>query len=169
MKLRPQVQLRFRDEGQWELCTRAAAGAGVSLNEWILRRLENKNGNDEGAAKGSVGQDHGKDGTDDAVRGRDVSKANDEATVPPDGRGKAVLGVRRRVSGNSSNKRKAGSDGAGAVRNAHVSAQPESGSLDGSAQPDTGRQGVCERPFLGPAHRVGCPCPTCKARRTGRF
>jgi hypothetical protein len=44
MKLRPQVQLRFRDEGQWELCRLAAEKSGVSLNEWILCRLEESYG-----------------------------------------------------------------------------------------------------------------------------
>lgn len=40
MKFRPQVQLRFRDEGQYEGCKGRAAGEGVSLNEWVLRQIE---------------------------------------------------------------------------------------------------------------------------------
>src|SRR5882672_1469645 len=41
MKLRPQVQLRFRDEGQWEGFKELASSEALSLNEWILRKLEN--------------------------------------------------------------------------------------------------------------------------------
>lgn len=40
MKLRPQVQLRFRDEGQWEGFRKLAGKEALSLNEWILRKLE---------------------------------------------------------------------------------------------------------------------------------
>jgi hypothetical protein len=40
MKLRPQVQLRFRDERQWESCKSAVSESGVSLNEWVLLKIE---------------------------------------------------------------------------------------------------------------------------------
>ena len=40
MKLRPQVQLRFRDEAQYEQMKKNAAAAKLSLNEWLLRKLE---------------------------------------------------------------------------------------------------------------------------------
>jgi hypothetical protein len=40
MKIRPQIQLRFRDVEQHERVKRAAAEAAVSVNEWIVRRLE---------------------------------------------------------------------------------------------------------------------------------
>lgn len=40
MNNRPQIQLRFRDEAQHERFREAAERAGVSLNEWILRKLE---------------------------------------------------------------------------------------------------------------------------------
>lgn len=41
MKFRPQVQLRFRDEGQYIRCKDLAADEQLSLNEWILRKVEN--------------------------------------------------------------------------------------------------------------------------------
>lgn len=41
MKFRPQVQLRFRDEAQFSLVRDSAKASQLSVNEWILRRLEN--------------------------------------------------------------------------------------------------------------------------------
>jgi hypothetical protein len=41
MKFRPQVQLRFRDEGQYVSVKQSAADLGISLNEFLLRKLEN--------------------------------------------------------------------------------------------------------------------------------
>ncbi len=40
MKMRPVIQFRFRDEEQWEKCKAEAERAGLSLNEYICRRLE---------------------------------------------------------------------------------------------------------------------------------
>ena len=40
MKLRPQFNLRFRDAEQFELIAAEADRAHVSMNEWILLRLE---------------------------------------------------------------------------------------------------------------------------------
>lgn len=40
MNNRPQIQLRFRDDKQHELIRELARAAGVSLNEYILRKLE---------------------------------------------------------------------------------------------------------------------------------
>jgi predicted HicB family RNase H-like nuclease len=40
MNNRPQIQLRFRDDAQHERFRVEAERAGVSLNEWILRKLE---------------------------------------------------------------------------------------------------------------------------------
>lgn len=42
MKLRPQVQLRFRDAEQFLAVKARAAGHGLSVNEWILQRIEHK-------------------------------------------------------------------------------------------------------------------------------
>lgn len=46
MKFRPQVQLRFRDEAQYEAVKAAAVNCGVSVNEYIVQNLEKvaKNG-----------------------------------------------------------------------------------------------------------------------------
>jgi hypothetical protein len=41
MKFRPQVQLRFRDEVQYLELKTAAKAIDISLNEFILRKLEN--------------------------------------------------------------------------------------------------------------------------------
>jgi predicted HicB family RNase H-like nuclease len=40
MSQRPQIQLRFRDQAQHERIRKEAEVAGVSLNEYILRKLE---------------------------------------------------------------------------------------------------------------------------------
>jgi len=40
MNSRPQIQLRFRDAAQHERIRKEAEVAGVSLNEYILRKLE---------------------------------------------------------------------------------------------------------------------------------
>jgi hypothetical protein len=40
MKLRPQMQLRFRDEAQFEQMSAMAAARGLSMNEWVLRQVE---------------------------------------------------------------------------------------------------------------------------------
>ena len=40
MKLRPQFNLRFRDADQFELIAGEAERDHVSMNEWILLRLE---------------------------------------------------------------------------------------------------------------------------------
>jgi hypothetical protein len=40
MKLRPQFNLRFRDVAQFELVMGEAERDKVSMNEWILRHLE---------------------------------------------------------------------------------------------------------------------------------
>ncbi len=40
MSQRPQIQLRFRDQAQHERLKDEAEAAGMSLNEYILRKLE---------------------------------------------------------------------------------------------------------------------------------
>lgn len=42
MKLRPQIQLRFRDEEQWERAKKMAEKAEVSLNEYVVLAIERK-------------------------------------------------------------------------------------------------------------------------------
>jgi hypothetical protein len=44
MKFRPQVTLRLRDEGQWKGMVAQAEKEGVSLNEWLLERVEREVG-----------------------------------------------------------------------------------------------------------------------------
>lgn len=43
MKFRPQVQLRFRGEGQFDGVKGLASKEGVSVNEWILEQIEKLN------------------------------------------------------------------------------------------------------------------------------
>lgn len=50
MKLRPQVQLRFRDEGQYERLKGLARESGLSLNEWLLRKVEGLAGENFGSS-----------------------------------------------------------------------------------------------------------------------
>lgn len=40
MKIRPQIQLRFRDEAQHDVVRRLSESAGLSVNEWIIRVIE---------------------------------------------------------------------------------------------------------------------------------
>ncbi len=40
MNLRPTFQLRLRDESQFMLWRQLALSAGLSMNEWILRRVQ---------------------------------------------------------------------------------------------------------------------------------
>lgn len=42
MKVRPQIQLRFRDEEQWERAKKMAEKAEVSLNEYVVLAIERK-------------------------------------------------------------------------------------------------------------------------------
>ena len=44
MNLRPQVQLRFRNIPQFLRIKELASSAGLSVNEWILRQIENGKG-----------------------------------------------------------------------------------------------------------------------------
>jgi hypothetical protein len=56
MKLRPQVQLRFRDVAQFEVLRKSAQSEGLSFNEWILRVLEAKDGRvRDGVSGGGAG------------------------------------------------------------------------------------------------------------------
>ena len=61
MKLRPQVQLRFRDAEQFLAIKDRAAVAALSVNEWILRQVESvglkwlNSGNPEAGAVESEG------------------------------------------------------------------------------------------------------------------
>jgi hypothetical protein len=54
MKFRPQIQLRFRDEGQYVLVKDLAAKDGLSLNEWILRKVENGGNQRQGGTVSNV-------------------------------------------------------------------------------------------------------------------
>jgi hypothetical protein len=54
MKLRPQVQLRFRDVAQFEVLRKSAQSEGLSFNEWILRVLEAKDGRVRDGVSGRV-------------------------------------------------------------------------------------------------------------------
>jgi hypothetical protein len=40
MRLRPQFQLRFRDEDQFVAFQKQAAQADISMNEWLLQKIE---------------------------------------------------------------------------------------------------------------------------------
>jgi hypothetical protein len=40
MKIRPQLNLRFRDEGQLLEAKRLAGKEHLSVNEWVLRKIE---------------------------------------------------------------------------------------------------------------------------------
>jgi hypothetical protein len=40
MKFRPQIQLRFRSEEQYTHVKALASKIGISINEWILQKLE---------------------------------------------------------------------------------------------------------------------------------
>src|SRR6185437_16699641 len=42
MKLRPQIQLRFRDMSQYEMTKEFASREGISLNEYVVRCLEDR-------------------------------------------------------------------------------------------------------------------------------
>lgn len=42
MKFRPQMQLRFRDEKQYEAVKKQAAKEKLSVNEWVIRQFEKK-------------------------------------------------------------------------------------------------------------------------------
>lgn len=42
MKFRPQMQLRFRDEKQYEAVKKVAAKEKLSANEWIVQQIETK-------------------------------------------------------------------------------------------------------------------------------
>lgn len=59
MILRPQFQLRLRSEGQFAGFKNSAVAAGVSMNEWFLRRIEDGDGrvdeSDAGAEDGGSG------------------------------------------------------------------------------------------------------------------
>ncbi len=51
MKFRPQVQLRFRDEVQYTSVKGAAASEAISVNEWVLQRIESKIGGQNGSGQ----------------------------------------------------------------------------------------------------------------------
>ena len=51
MKFRPQVQLRFRDEEQFEAVKKAAEGLELSVNEWVVRQVEQGLGVKKGKTK----------------------------------------------------------------------------------------------------------------------
>lgn len=55
MKLRPQFNLRFRDVAQFEWAMDESAREHVSMNEWVLRRLEGVNGRTTGGNSGEIG------------------------------------------------------------------------------------------------------------------
>lgn len=71
MKLRPQIQLRFRDQKQWDVCRLEAEESGISLNEWILNKIEggvkNGDGRDGVHLRGSVTRGKGQGGAGEAV------------------------------------------------------------------------------------------------------
>ncbi len=72
MKMRPQFNLRFRDAEQFELVMGEAGRDGISMNEWILLRLESDSvvlkGQRVMAEKAEVGNEKGNAGADRGIR-----------------------------------------------------------------------------------------------------
>lgn len=58
MKFRPQVQLRFRDAAQFLQIKQMAREEFTSVNEWVLRRIESKIGQEGG---NGVARESGRD------------------------------------------------------------------------------------------------------------
>jgi len=179
--------LKEVDEGRIRAAKIEAARAGVTLKEWVMDAIESKlgnprgaqtqpatdptdwpeevpGGNDEGGTKSGVRSDHGKTGTAEQGREADLRSSGKE------GRGLRQAGgdkpdvrvLRGKVRG------PAGEAGAGAVLRPPSEAQPKSSGVDGSAQTNPRRPGVCERPFVDSPHAPYCDCEDCLEKKAAK-
>lgn len=97
MKFRPQVQLRFRDEFQFEQMKAAATAASLSLNEFVLRKLEAENGKSGGSDSKQVQRITGdvpagvRQDSNGGVRGNDDPAVNQAGRGSDSKRGRGSL------------------------------------------------------------------------------
>lgn len=158
--------LKGVDSGKIRAAKIEAVRAGISLKEWVLVAIEEKlgtgggDGDDKRRAEGGVGQDHGEVGTVDEGGTRDLRAVDKEARGIQGSERKAGVRLLR-----GEIRRPAGKAGTGAILRSSGEAQSESGGVDGGIQPDTKKQGVCERPFVDVPHMADCDCSECEAKR----
>lgn len=174
MNLRPQVQLRFRGVEQFEATKGLAQAAGVSVNEYILLKLEAVNGDVKRGAEGSERSDHEEVGAAGGGGVGDVRDAGKEAGGLPVSGGEAGMReVRGRIHGRGGKQGQSGKDGAGAVLGSSVRAQRNAGAVVGSAQKDSGGKrsgevGVLDRVYRTP-HSKTCKCGKLSVNPTAGF
>src|SRR5271157_1936253 len=72
--------------------------------------------------------------------------------------------VRSGVRDDSGNKGPRRGSGAATVQRPSNKPSSDAGAVGGGARQDTGVKGVCERPYLGPAHMKGCGCASCRTQ-----
>jgi len=76
-----------------------------------------------------------------------------------------VPGVRGGVRNDTGKQGRARGSGAATVQRPSHKPPSNADAVGRSVQQDSGGPGVCERPFVGPAHAKMCGCDGCKARR----
>jgi hypothetical protein len=93
MRLRPQFQLRLRSAEQFASVSDSAARAGVSMNEWILGRVENgRTGRGGGGRSSVVEKDANEDGRMPSGRKRTSGIGTTSSRRPQVGGSRAALG-----------------------------------------------------------------------------
>lgn len=153
------LNLRDVDETLIRALKVEAAKRGVSLKDLVVSTLEGlEYGDDEGAAKGSIGSDHGKVSADGGGKA-DIRVSDDGASVSPKRGQEGVRKVRGVVQGRSESE--GGDCGAisGEVHGPSSGAQSESSAVGGGAQPDSVGEAVG---YVGRyKHDKDCDCPKC--------
>lgn len=147
-----------------------AVEAGESLRGWVVKILtEAVNGDERGAAKGSVGSNYGEGGVDGGGaahvqisddEGRGLSKARSGSPK--------VRKLRGGVPNDTGNQGNGGSDGDAAVGGSFEGTSADTRAVGGSTQEDSVRVRETERAaevWTGPAHMKGCSCQVCAGRR----
>jgi hypothetical protein len=139
-------------------------------------RVKGENyGDEQRRAEGVGKKDHGKTRSSDS-RGetdlRDVDEESGDLHAAERIGGKGVRNMRSRVRGHSGKQDKSSDDRARTILGSSSQSQPESATVGGGAPENRGGEGkseervsVVDRPYVGPAHRKGCGCGECKAKR----
>lgn len=148
-----------------------AARAGMNQREWLIWILAAQfkkgveYGDEQAGAEGDGGSNHGEGAVNGGRDGGIRESGEKSGRLPTPERRKRVKGLRSMrggVHGQASNEGFSGVIGPGAVLRSHDDAQPESSAVGGGSSKDFGGKRASERVYLGPPHRKGCGCKSCK-------
>lgn len=142
-----------------------ALRTGKTLREWVLTAIREKlNGDVTRRPKGSIRQNHSEVPADG--RGAsDLSAAHlNPGRLHGSGKRQGVHGVRDKVSGHREPERRSSRFDVGEVLGPREGAQPESGTVVGCAQENSGSEVVSQQYVGKYAHEPDCHCLRCQAK-----